>query len=59
MKKGKGSNKRKRLRFDKRLKRFDERLKQQADNRRKLISKLDRETALALTQDFAKLGLYQ
>jgi hypothetical protein len=34
-------------------------LRQQAENRRKLIAKLDREAAIFATAEFAKLGLFQ
>lgn len=52
MAKGKKKSKKKRLKWE-------ERKAQQAENRRKLIAKLDRKAALMVTQDFAKLGLYQ
>jgi hypothetical protein len=32
---------------------------QQAENRRELIARLDRESAIFATAEFAKLGLYQ
>lgn len=52
MRKGKNKSKKKRLKWE-------ERKAQQAKNRRKLIAKLDRKTALWVTRDFANLGLYQ
>lgn len=39
--------------------RYDDRLQQQAENRRKLLSKLDKSTRDWVAADFAKLGLYQ
>lgn len=38
---------------------YEARLEQQAENRRKLLAKLDRKTAEWVAQDFARLGLYQ
>ena len=37
----------------------DRRADEQAENRRKLIANMDRDTALFATKEFAKLGLYQ
>jgi len=46
------SKKRKKLRYD-------DRLKEQAANRRKLLAKLEPDTADWVRRDFAKLGLFQ
>lgn len=40
-------------------KRYEDRMKEQAANRRKLLAKLDTETARWVERDFAQLGLFQ
>jgi hypothetical protein len=40
-------------------KKYEDRLLEQAENRRKLLRKLDLDTQKWVTRDFAKLGLFQ
>ncbi len=53
MKRGKSKSK------SKKSEDYQAKLERQAENRRKLIATLDRKSALRVTQEFARLGLYQ
>ena len=51
--------KKRKIKLLRKYRKYDDRLEEQAENRRKLLSKFDKKTQDWITADFAKLGLYQ